>query len=878
MFDYAGAHADGYSDDEILNHLKGKYNDFNFDAALKDNYSVAEIADHLNKRQPKLTPPKTPDNDFTTTVDAPKPPTAARWTSPTTAPEAVPETKGGAPASVLPNVPDIHEPHGATRDKSSQVPEMAPPVKAAGTTTIPGVGEPIPDLTKKPQPPEPGGLSRATYLSEKPHSMGERLQVGARSFVEGILGEVGTGPMLWEPHGHGEMYDKESRELQDSRYPATHAIGEVGGFLATLPLTGLKVARFAVEGSGLARALIEASPRAGKFASEVLTQAVAYTAYHFQRNANTYASGDKAAIKEKNTELGKNLLTIPLFLGAGKIVAGKFTRAVRAITGSVMSLIFTNKEDRFSLPSLVNAGIMGAQGYVAGTGPEGTGETSGEHEPAPVKIPKTPEREDFVDDASFNAALEKHETDYGELKRAQEDKERNALFGVSKIPPSTYDIRSRTPEQKAETAENLKSAGLDENHPLITSEQPAYSEILKQPDRVHAAIVEARMDKAPSHAAAVEELHNYLNEKDKELRPSQEEPAQETAITPKIAEPTDKLLPAGQAEQPPVGVTPAEKPVEAATAPAEAPKSPEGSLVAANKFSAAIRDPAASLEGFSDSEKRYITKTREMMQRRAEANKPKSADVGTKTAPSGHQDEAFRAKFQAAVKDPTVDISDFPKAAQESIKFHREDRANFERYVGKFMEKAKNNGVPDDLIEKLRDPQQSEEALEEMRQKYSTLPTPDERESIQGAVQESIKSMNEEAEYQRKEEASQKKQHYEEMGLSERPKFTREELIRAFPNAVSKKTGKTRLQPEYERFVDNNAPSADRQRGDLASALRVGDEEHELDKMGSEDYIPWRISQYQQYNELMKRTGAEKGASKAPGKPSIFEATPSTPE
>ncbi len=57
MLDYKSAVAEGYSDDEILEYLKGTRTDFDFDGAVGEGYSVPEIAQHVSS-MPVAEPPQ----------------------------------------------------------------------------------------------------------------------------------------------------------------------------------------------------------------------------------------------------------------------------------------------------------------------------------------------------------------------------------------------------------------------------------------------------------------------------------------------------------------------------------------------------------------------------------------------------------------------------------------------------------------------------------------------------------------------------------------------------------------------------------------------------------------------------------------------------
>lgn len=52
-FDYEGARKEGYSDQEILEHLSEKHKNFDFQGARKEGYSVPEIINHLSSKKPE---------------------------------------------------------------------------------------------------------------------------------------------------------------------------------------------------------------------------------------------------------------------------------------------------------------------------------------------------------------------------------------------------------------------------------------------------------------------------------------------------------------------------------------------------------------------------------------------------------------------------------------------------------------------------------------------------------------------------------------------------------------------------------------------------------------------------------------------------------
>jgi len=61
-FDYNGAKQEGYSDVDILDHLKKTRPDFDYSGAMAEGYGVSDITDHLNSKPPKTTTPQPPLN------------------------------------------------------------------------------------------------------------------------------------------------------------------------------------------------------------------------------------------------------------------------------------------------------------------------------------------------------------------------------------------------------------------------------------------------------------------------------------------------------------------------------------------------------------------------------------------------------------------------------------------------------------------------------------------------------------------------------------------------------------------------------------------------------------------------------------------------
>lgn len=50
-FDYMGAKNEGYTDDQIMDHLKKSYPKFDYDGAIKEGYGISEIADHVSTEE-----------------------------------------------------------------------------------------------------------------------------------------------------------------------------------------------------------------------------------------------------------------------------------------------------------------------------------------------------------------------------------------------------------------------------------------------------------------------------------------------------------------------------------------------------------------------------------------------------------------------------------------------------------------------------------------------------------------------------------------------------------------------------------------------------------------------------------------------------------